>query len=96
MPVTPPAASQALKAAEAHAPTLVSATAEFLAIEMPTPSKTAAARAKVAPTAAAPSADPMIHVELCRGPLHLNVHWPTTAADDCRAWLSELSFGLLK
>jgi transposase len=96
MPVTPPAASQALKAAEAHAPTLASATAEFIAIEMPTPSKTAAAPAKVAPTATAPSADPMIEVELRRGPLHLNVRWPTAAADNCRAWLSELSCGLLK
>ena len=95
MSVTPPATSKALKAAEAHAPTLVSAAAEFVAIEMPAPSKVAA-RAEVATKAATPSADPMIEVELRRGPLHLNVRWPTTAADDCRAWLSELSCGLLK
>jgi hypothetical protein len=40
--------------------------------------------------------DPLIHIELRRGPLHLNVRWPTAAADDCRAWLSELCSGLLK
>ena len=43
-----------------------------------------------------PSAAPFIHVELRRGALHLNVRWPTSAADDCTAWLRELSAGLLK
>ena len=27
---------------------------------------------------------------------HLNVRWPTAAADDCRAWLHELASGLVK
>lgn len=76
-------------------PRWVSATAEFVAIEMPRPSNVAA-RAEVAPTAATPSADPMIQVELRRGPLRLDARWPTAAADDCGAWLSELSSGLLK
>ena len=46
--------------------------------------------------AAAPIADPLIQIELRRGPLHLSVRWPSAAAQDCRAWLSELSSGLLK
>ena len=70
-------------------------TVEFVAIEMPTPPK-AAVRAAAEPTAAAPIGEPLIQIELRRGPLHLNVRWPTAAADDCRAWLSELSLGLLK
>jgi transposase len=63
---------------------------EFVAVQMPAPTK-AAAR-----TAAAPIGASSIQIELRRGPLHLNVRWPTTAVDDCRAWLSELSSGLLK
>ncbi|MEO7850699.1 MAG: transposase [Rubrivivax sp.] len=68
---------------------------EFIAIEMPAPSR-AAARATAESTGAAPVGEPLIQIELRRGPLHLNVRWPTAAADDCRAWLSELSSGLLK
>ena len=71
------------------------AAAKFVALEMPTPPN-AAARAAVEPTAAVPSVEPLIHVELRRGPLHLNVRWPTAAAEDCGAWLRELSSGLLK
>ena len=73
----------------------VGATPEFVAIEMPAPPK-AAARAAAEPMAAVPIAEPLIQIELRRGPLHLNVRWPTAAADDCRAWLRELSSGLLK
>ena len=61
---------------------------------MPAPPKVGARAAK--PTVAAPIAEPMIQIELRRGPLHLNVRWPTAAADDCQAWLRELSSGLLK
>ena len=68
---------------------------EFVAIEMPAPAKVAA-RAAAEPMAAAPIAEPLIQIELRRGPLHLNVHWPASAADDCTAWLRELSSGLLK
>jgi transposase len=91
--VTPAAAS---KAASAPAPALGVAP-EFVAIEMPAPPK-AAARATVEPPAPAPmsSADAPIEVELRRGTLHLNVRWPTAAADDCRAWLRELTAGLVK
>lgn len=67
----------------------------FVALEMPT-APNAAARAAVEPTAAAPTVELLIHVELRRGPLHLNVRWPTAAAEDCRAWLRELSSGPLK
>ena len=73
----------------------VGATPEFVPIQMPAPPK-AAARAAAEPMAAAPIAEPLIQIELRRGPLHLNVRWPTAAADDCRAWLRELSSGLLK
>ena len=81
-------------AAASQAPPL-GTTAEFVAIEMPAPPK-AATRSAAESTAAAPIAEPLIQIELRRGPLHLNVRWPTAAADDCRAWLSELSSGLLK
>lgn len=86
--ITPAAASKAL-------PAPMGASPEFVAIEMPAPPK-AAAHAATEPMAAAPIAEPLIQIELRRGPLHLNVRWPTAAADDCRAWLSELSSGLLK
>ena len=71
------------------------ATAAFVAIEMPAPPK-AAARAAADAAASSSIDDPLIQIELRRGPLHLNVRWPIAAAGDCRAWLSELSSGLLK
>jgi transposase len=86
--ITPAAASKAPPASLGAAP-------EFVAIEMPAPPK-AAARAAAELTAAAPIGEPLIQIELRRGPLHLNVRWPTAAAEDCRAWLRELSSGLLK
>jgi transposase len=80
-------------------PTALATTAAFVAVEMPTPTPTppkAAAYAAVQPTTASPIADPLIQIELRRNALHLSVRWPTTAAEDCRAWLSELSSGMLK
>jgi len=71
------------------------AAAEFVAVEMPVPPK-AVTRAAVQPTNSAPIVEQQIHIELRRGPLHLNVRWPTAAAEDCRAWLRELTSGLLK
>ncbi|MDT7836913.1 IS66-like element accessory protein TnpA [Aquabacterium sp. OR-4] len=71
------------------------AAAEFVAVEMPAPSK-AVSRTAVAPREPAPIAEPLILVELRRGALHLNVRWPTAAAEDCRSWLRELSSSLLK
>jgi transposase len=70
---------------------------EFVAVEMPAPAGTART-ALTTPVGATPSptVEPLIHVELRRGPLHLNVRWPTSAGDDCRAWLRELSADLLK
>jgi transposase len=91
----PPTGHKAAKAAEGVASPLVATNPEFVAIEMPAPAK-AATRAAVEPVAAAPAAEPLIQIELRRGPLHLNVRWPVSAADDCRAWLRELSSGLLK
>ena len=88
MAITPPAAIHALPAPRGAAP-------EFVAIEMPAPAK-AAARASAEPLASAPISQTLIQIELRRGPLHLSVRWPTAAAEDCRAWLSELSSGLLK
>jgi len=82
-------------AAASTAPAAPSATAEFVAIEMPAPPKLVA-RAVTEANVAAPIGEPLIQIELRRGPLHLNVRWPTAAAEDCRAWLSELSSGLLK
>jgi transposase len=88
MAITPTAAIHAPPAPLGAAP-------EFIAIEMPAPPK-AAARASAEPLASAPISQAPIQIELRRGPLHLSVRWPTAAAEDCRAWLSELSSGLLK
>jgi transposase len=74
---------------------LLGANPEFVAIEMPAPLKTVA-RVAADPAEAALSAEALIQIELRRGPLHLNVRWPTSAADDCTAWLRELSSGMLK
>jgi transposase len=82
-------------AAASNAPPTLGATAEFVSIEMPAPPR-ALTRATAQSMTAAPIAEPLIQIELRRGPLHLNVRWPTSSADDCRAWLSELSSGLLK
>jgi transposase len=91
--LTPTAASQG-------SPALLGSTPEFIALEMPAPAK-AAARAASPPMATAPIGTSSIgtssiQIELRRGPLHLSVRWPTAAAEDCRAWLSEISSGLLK
>ena len=74
---------------------LLDTTAEFVAIQMPA-SRKVAARAHTDATTAAPIGEALIQIELRRGPLHLNVRWPTSAADDCRAWLRELCSSLLK
>ena len=79
-----------LPAAPSMTPPPLRAAPEFIAIEMPAPPKAAA------PVDTVPSAEPVIHIELRRGPLHLNVRWPTSAADGATAWLRELSAGLLK
>ena len=82
--------------APSPAPTsLLGANPEFVAIEMRAPPKPAA-RVASDPPHATPIAEPLIQIELRRGPLHLHVRWPTSAADDCTAWLRELSSGLLK
>ena len=85
--VTTPTASKA--------PPPLGAAAEFIAIEMSAPPKTPV-RAAAEPSGTVPLGESLIQIELRRGPLHLNVRWPTAAAGDCRAWLSELSAGLLK
>ena len=83
-------------AAASRSPGPAVTAAEFVALEMPAPPKAAAHATGQQPRAAAPATEALIQIELRRGPLHLNVHWPTSAAEDCRAWLSELSSGLLK
>ena len=93
--VEPPSKSEVPRRPIPVASPLLAASAEFVAIEMPAPAKTAV-RVAADPADAAPSADALIHVELRRGSLHLNVRWPTSAADDCTAWLRELTTGLLK
>ena len=83
----------AVTPATSTAPAALATTAEFVAIEMPPPPKAAA---RAAAKSAAPIGEALIQIELRRGPLHLSVRWPSAAAEDCRAWLSELSSGLLK
>lgn len=87
-------AGATISSAASNAPPL-GAAPEFVAIEMPAPAQA------VVPTTprsaiAAPMGEAPIHIDLRRGTLHLNVRWPSSAAQDCRAWLSELSSGLLK
>jgi transposase len=77
------------------APTALATTAALVAVEMPPPPK-AAAHAAHQPTTASRIADPLIQIELRRNVLHLSVRWPSTSAEDRRAWLSGLSSGLLK
>jgi transposase len=83
-----------IASAASNAP-LLGAAPEFVAIKMPAPTQAAAPTTPHSMTAV-PIAEPLIQIELRRGPLHLNVRWPTAAAEDCRAWLRELSSGLLK
>lgn len=95
--VTAPSAAKAPRPRKVQPSPLVTAAPEFVALEMPAPPKPATAPTGD-PTGLTPSptADQHIHVELRRGALHLNVRWPTLAADDCRAWLRELASGLVK
>ena len=93
--VAPPLVSAASKRPASTTSPLLGANPEFVAVEMPSPLKPAATAA-VEHVSAVQSAAPLIHVELRRGALHLTVRWPTSAADDCTAWLRELSVGLLK
>lgn len=81
---------------------LLPSDARFVAISMdppaPSPARadcTAASNSASASKAEA-EADPHIHIELRRGPLHVNVRWPTSAATDCVAWLLELTAGHTK
>ncbi len=94
---TAPSAVKAPRPPKVQASPLVSATPEFVALEMPVSAKPATAPS-ADPTGPTPSstAEQHIHVELRRGSVHLNVRWPTAAADDCRAWLRELASGLVK
>ena len=87
-----PAARKAARAAEVQASPLVSANPEFVAIAMPAAAKTTTG----ASTDSTDPTGPHIQVELRRGPLHLSVRWPTSSAEDCGAWLRELTHGLLK
>ena len=95
MTATPPAVRKALRPTEVPASPRVNP--EFVALAMPVPPKMATS-ASDDPTDPRPSqtANAHIHVELRRGPLHLSVRWPTSAGDDCTAWLRELTTGLLK
>src|ERR1700675_3377770 len=87
--LTPPGPSKTPKSPASTTSPLLGATPEFVAIEMSAPAKTVA-RVAADPAEAAPSAEPLIQIELRRGALHLNVRWPSSAAGDCTAWLREL------
>jgi transposase len=86
-----PAAATKLPAA---AP-LLAADARFLPIELAMPGPATRADS-VRQSDTTPATPEPIHIELRRGSLHLDVRWPASAADDCAAWLRELSAGLLK
>jgi transposase len=95
--VTAPSAAKAPRPPKVQASPLLTAEPEFVALEMPVPHKQATPPA-ADPTgpSSSPTAEQHIHVEVRRGALHLHVRWPTSAADDCRAWLRELASGLVK
>ena len=93
--VTSPARSKPAKSPASTTSPLLGANPEFIAIEMSALAKTVA-RVAADPVDAAPTVGPMIQIELRRGPVHLNVRWPSSAAGDCAAWLHELSSGLLE
>lgn len=80
--------------APAAAP-LLAADARFLPIELVARDSATHAES-VRPSDTTPATPEPIHIELRRGALHLSVRWPSSAADDCTAWLRELSSGLLK
>jgi transposase len=87
-------ASTAATAPSTAAP-LLAADARFLPIELAVPA--AARRAEsVRPAGTTPAVPEPIHIELRRGALHLSVRWPSSAGEDCTAWLRELSSSLLK
>ena len=95
--VEPPLVSATPKRPASTTAPLLGANPEFVAIEMPESLQPAAPSVAAAqPAGGVQSAEPLIHVELRRGALHLNVRWPTSASDDCTAWLRELSSGLLE
>ncbi len=94
MNLSSPAVCKAPKPTEGTASPLL-ARREFVAIEMPRAVKPSAGTA-VENAGALASADPLIHIEIRRGTVHLDVRWPTSAANDCTAWLRELTAGLLK
>ncbi len=87
--------SEAVVATKTIRTALAGANPEFVSVEMPTQPKSVASMA-VKPSVAATASEPLIQVELRRGPWHLNVRWPASADEDCTAWLRELSSGLLK
>jgi transposase len=87
-------AGTAITPAPSKAPSRPGTATEFVAIEMSALPKSAT-HATSQPTTA-PIDQALIQIELRRGALHLSVRWPSVVAQDCRAWLSELSSGLLK
>ena len=74
---------------------LLAADARFLPIQLDTPARATRAEPARQGDTTRVIQEP-IHIELRRGPLHLSVHWPTSAVGDCTTWLRELSSGLLK
>ena len=87
--------SKAVVPTKATRTALTGASPEFVSIEMPIPPKSEANTA-VKPTVAPTATESLIQIEVRRGPLHLTVRWPASVANDCTAWLRELSSGLLK
>jgi transposase len=87
-------ASAAATTPPAAAP-LLAAEARFLPIELAVPAPATRAESAYQTDTTRVVPEP-IHIELRRGALHLSVRWPSSAADDCTAWLRELSSGLLK
>lgn len=85
------------RAPEPAAPpiSLLHAQAKFVPVAV-APSALPATPAVANADALANSCCDPIHIELRRGPLHLNVRWPTSAAADCTAWLSEVAAALSK
>ena len=76
---------------------LLPSDARFVAISLdppaPSPARAECTAASNTASASKAEAGAHIHIELRRGPLHVNVRWPTSGATDCVAWLLELTAG---
>jgi transposase len=69
---------------------------QFVPVELATARVIGPAAAGDAAPQRPTAAEPLIHIELRRGAAQLTVRWPSSQAQACAAWLSELAGTALK